>query len=106
MICARLRPRVRRVSSRALALNRATVCGAKRRLMDAPIVKLKPRNFRIRGAATALFALLTLSLRRLARNRSMPVITRSPARAVVGVAHEATAALLQFLVQYVQHRRR
>ena len=41
----------------------------------------------------------------------MPAITRSPARltahidvAVVGVAHEAMAALLQFLVQHVQHQ--
>ena len=43
-------------------------------------VKLKPRNLRTLGLATALLALLTLSLRRLARNCSMLAITRSPAR--------------------------
>src|SRR6516164_5452548 len=60
--------------------DRATVCGARRRLVFVPLVKLKPKNFRTCGAATALFALLTVSLRCLVRNSSMLVITRSPAR--------------------------
>src|SRR5271163_453760 len=98
MICPRLRPRVRRVSSRTLALKRAIACGAIRRRGSFPLVKLKPRNLRALGLATALLALLTLSLRRLVRNCSMLAITRSPARsldvAVVGVAHEAMTALL------------
>jgi hypothetical protein len=46
----------------------------------SPYVKLKPRNLRTLGLETALLALLTLSLRRLARNVSMLAITRSPAR--------------------------
>src|SRR3954465_4009411 len=45
-----------------------------------PLVKLKPRNLRLPGRATALFALLTLSLRRPVKNLSMLAITRSPAR--------------------------
>jgi hypothetical protein len=49
-------------------------CGAIRRRGCSPPVKLKPRNLRTLGLATALFALLTLSLRRLARNYSMPAI--------------------------------
>jgi len=62
-------PRVRRVISRTFALNRTTVCGASRRLRVVPPVKLKPKNFRTCGAATALFALLTFSLRRLVAAR-------------------------------------
>jgi len=46
----------------------------------ASLKVLCQRLLRARGAATALFALLTLSLRRLARNCSMLAITRSPAR--------------------------
>ncbi len=46
---------------------------------DGSLVKLKPRNLRTLGLATALLALLTLSLRRFSRNRSIPAITRSPA---------------------------
>ena len=68
-VCARLLPRVRRVISRTFALNRTTVCGASRRLRVVPPVKLKPKNFRTCGAATALFALLTFSLRRLVAAR-------------------------------------
>jgi hypothetical protein len=47
-------------------------CGAMRRRGCFPPVKLKPRNLRALGLATALLALLTLSLSRFARNRSMP----------------------------------
>ena len=71
---------VRRVSSRTLALKRASACGAMQRRGCSPYVKLKPRNLRTLGLATALLALLTFSLRRLARKFSMPAITRSPAR--------------------------
>ena len=74
-------------------------------------MKLKPRNLRTLGLATALLALLTLSLRRLARKpfdaRHHPLARPLTAHidvAVVGVAHEAMAALLQFLVQHVQHQ--
>jgi hypothetical protein len=47
----------------------------------AVLPKLKPRNLRTLGLATGLLALLTLSLRRLARNCSIP------ARRPVGCAH-------------------
>src|SRR6516225_5291735 len=109
MICVRLRPRVRRVSSRTLVLKRATACGAmRRRGASFPPVKLKPRNLRTLGLATALLALFTFSLRRLARSFSMPAIARPLAAdidiAVIGVAYEAVAAFLQLLVQHVQHQ--
>jgi hypothetical protein len=74
------RPRVRRVSSRIFALKRARACGAMRRRGSFPPVKLNPKNLRTGGLATALLDLLTVSLRRFARNRSMLAITRSPAR--------------------------
>jgi hypothetical protein len=61
---------VRRVSSRILALKRASAAGAMRRRGSFPLVKLKPRNLRTLGLAIALLALLTFSLRRLARNLS------------------------------------
>src|SRR5262249_59525994 len=64
--------------SRTLALKRASACGAMRRRGSCPAVKLKPRNLRTLGLATALLALLTFSLRRLVRNVSMLAITRSP----------------------------
>src|SRR5215813_8055976 len=109
--CVRLFPHVRRVSSRTFALKRARACGAMRRRGSFPPVKLKPKNLRTLGLATALLALLTFSLRRLARNFSMPASTRSPAFltahinvAVVGIAHEAMTAFLQFLVQHIRHQ--
>src|SRR5579864_2188631 len=70
MICARLLPQVRRVRSCTRLRNRASDCDAMRRRGCVPPVKLKPRNLRSLGRATALFALLTLSLRRLARKLS------------------------------------
>src|SRR6266487_1990367 len=78
-ICARLLPRVRRVSSLIRPRNRATAWGAMRRRGRFPYVKLKPRNLRVLGRATALLALLTFSLRRLVRNLSTLAITRAPA---------------------------
>ena len=102
---------MRRVSSRTLALKRSMACGAMRRRGCFPPVKLKPRNLRTLGLATALLALLTLSLRRLVEEL-LDALHHPLARplaahidvAVVGVAHEAMAALLQFLVQHVQHQ--
>ncbi len=80
MICARLLPRVLRVNSRTRLRKRVRDCGAMRRRGCFPFVKLKPRNLRLTGRATALFALLTFSLRRLVKNLSTLTITRSPAR--------------------------
>jgi len=51
---ARLRPRVRRVLARTVRLNRSMALGATRR--RARRVKVKPRNFRSHGPATALLA--------------------------------------------------
>src|ERR1017187_10294540 len=79
-ICARLLPRLRRVSSRSRLRNRTSDCAAMHRRGCFPFVKLTPRNLRLFGRATALFALLILSLRRLAKNLSTLAITRSPAR--------------------------
>jgi hypothetical protein len=45
-----------------------------------PDVKLKPRNLRCHGTATALFAGLSLSFNRRARKPATLAITRSPAR--------------------------
>src|SRR6267142_6827662 len=108
MACFRLTPAVRRVSARTRLTSRASACGAIRRRGSAALVKLKPRNVRAAGRATALFALLTFSLRRPVRKRSTLAMTRSPALhidiAVIGVADEAMTAPLQFLVQYVQHQ--
>src|SRR6201982_1768103 len=99
MICVRLRPRVRRVSSRTLVLKRATACGAmRRRGASFPPVKLKPRNLRTLGLATALLALFIFSLSRLARSFSMPAITRSPARLHDTRAQECTDELQDALV--------
>jgi hypothetical protein len=75
-----LTPLVRLVSSRTRSLNRFTACGAMRRLGVAVRVKLKPRNFRSQGCATALFCSFTLSLSCLLMNRVRLAITRSPAR--------------------------
>ena len=91
---------MRRVSSRTLALKRAIACGAMRRRGSVPLVKLKPRNLRTLGLATALLALLTLSLRRLVKEPfdaghhplACPLTAHIDV-AVVGVAHEAVAAL-------------
>jgi hypothetical protein len=60
-------------------LNRASACGAMRR-RGVPDVKLKPRNLRCHGTATALFAGLSLSFNRRARKPATLAITRSPAR--------------------------
>ena len=60
---ARCSPLVfRRVSSRTRSLKRSTAFGAIRRFGVSACVKLKPRNFRSNGRATALFASFTLSL--------------------------------------------
>ena len=75
-----LTPRVRRVSSRTRSLNRSTAFGAIRRFGCLRFVKLKPRNFRSHGRATALFCSFTLSLSFVVMNRVMLSITRSPAR--------------------------
>src|SRR6267142_2417507 len=53
MICARLLPRVRRVSSRTRLRNRARDCGAMRRRGCSPFVKPKPRNLRAGPEAKA-----------------------------------------------------
>ena len=73
-------------------------------------VKENPRNVRSPGRATALFALLTLSLSLVVMKRVMLAITRCPARCaadvdvtVVRLPHEAVAAPLQLPVQRVQH---
>jgi hypothetical protein len=67
-------------SSRNFSLNRVTDFCAIRRFGSRCIVKLKPRNFRSHGRATALFYWFTLSLSFVVMNRVMLVITRSPAR--------------------------
>ena len=110
-VCARLLPRVRRVISRTFALNRTTVCGASRRLRVVPPVKLKPKNFRTCGAATALFALLTFSLRRFGQEPLDAChhpfacsLTAHVDIAVISETHEAVTALLQFLVQDIKHQ--
>jgi hypothetical protein len=71
---------VRRVSCRTRLANRTSACGAIRRRGTVSLVKLKPRNLRALGRATALLAALTFSLRRLVRNCSTLAITRSSAR--------------------------
>ena len=73
-------PRVRRVSSRTRSLNRFTAFGAMRRFGEAEFVKLKPRNFRSQGSATALLDSFTFSLSCVLMNRVRLFITRSPAR--------------------------
>ena len=75
-----LTPRLRYVSSRIRSLNRSTAFGAIRRFGCRPLVKLKPRNFRSHGRATALFCWFTLSLSLSERKRVTLAITRSPAR--------------------------
>src|ERR1035441_10777292 len=57
-----LTPLVRLVSSRIRSLNRRTAFGAIRRFGSRLLVKLKPRNFRSHGRATALFCWFTWSL--------------------------------------------
>ena len=75
-----LTPRVRRVSSRTRFLKRPIAFGAIRRFGSRPLVKLKPRNFRFHGRATALFCSFTGSLSFVVRNRVRLFLTRSPAR--------------------------
>jgi hypothetical protein len=71
-----LTPLARRVISRIRRLNRSKAFGATTRLTSGPAVKLKPRNFRSYGFATALFASFTLSLSLCVMNRVMLCITR------------------------------
>ena len=54
-----LTPLARSVISRTRPLNRSRAFGAIARLILRPAVKLKPRNFRSYGRATALFAAFT-----------------------------------------------
>jgi hypothetical protein len=73
-----------------------------------PSLKLKPRNFRCCGSATALFASLTLSLSSWVMKRVMHhSLTRPFAAnvdiAVVRVANEAMSAALQLAVEVVEH---
>ncbi len=75
-----LTPRVRRVSSQTRSLSRATAWGAMRQRGCRCEVKLKPRNFRSYGCATALFVEITLSLSFNVMNRDTLAITRSPDR--------------------------
>src|SRR5271168_3175546 len=127
MACFRLTPTVRRVRACPRLVNRASACGAIRRRGSASPVKLKPRNLRA-GRATALFALLTFSLRCLVRKRSTLAMTLlslskgprpralhvdvavvSPrVRALrgprTGSTDKAMAAPLQFPVQHVPHQ--
>ncbi len=79
IICSRLIPRVRRVSSRILCLQRSRTFGAMRRFGSWLVLKLKPKNFRSAGRATALLASFTLSLSRRVSKRVPFVITRCPA---------------------------
>ncbi len=80
---SRLTPRLRHVSSRTRCLNRARALGAIRRLGSRSQVKLKPRNFRLGGLATALFAWFTWSLSRCVMKPLILSTTRCPARAVI-----------------------
>jgi hypothetical protein len=57
MLFARLR-----VRSRTSALKRSSAFGAMRRFGVEFAVKLKPRNLRVHGRATALFSSFTVSL--------------------------------------------
>ena len=63
-------------------MNRASALGAMRRFGSRFRVKLKPRNFRSSGLATALFCWFTLSLSRWVMNRVTLSITRCPARSL------------------------
>ena len=71
-----LTPLALRVISRVRCLNRSSDFGAIVRLMSGPTVKLKPRNFRSCGRATALFVSFTLSLSFCVMKREMLSITR------------------------------
>src|SRR5450759_5238679 len=74
-----LTPFARPVISRIRDLNRSKAFGAITRLTSGPAVKLKPRNFRSCGRATALFASFTLSLSSCVMNRVMrPHVGRRP----------------------------
>lgn len=72
--------RVRRVSSRTFRLQRNRALGAMRRF--ALLVKLKPRNFRSCGRATALLASLIVSLTRRHRKPVTLCMTRFPVRSL------------------------
>src|ERR1035438_9245724 len=62
-------PRIRPVSFLTFCLKRSRALTAMRRFGSCALVKLKPRNLRTAGRATALFVSLTLSLsRRMAGN--------------------------------------
>ena len=66
----------RRVMSRIRALKRVNAGGAIARFGFGPSVKLKPRNFRCCGRATALLASFTWSLSFCVMNRVMLSLTR------------------------------
>src|SRR5260370_15155093 len=75
MICSRLITSVRCVSSRTFCLQRSRTFGALRRFGSLLRLKLNPRNFRVSGRATALFASFTLSFSRRVRKRVTFLIT-------------------------------
>jgi hypothetical protein len=81
-LSSRLTPRLRRVSSRTRCFIRTLALGAIRRFGFQSQVKLKPRNFRSCGLATALFSLFTFSLSFCTMKRVTLSITRCPARAL------------------------
>jgi hypothetical protein len=74
----RLTPRVCRVRFRTRRLNRRSAWGAMR-LWRPSLARLKPRNDRSAGRATALLAALTVSRSLRVRKRATLAITRSPA---------------------------
>ena len=73
---SKLTPLARRVISRTFVLNRLRAVGAIARATVGAAEKVKPRNVRSCGRATALFDALTVSLSRVARNRVTRSITR------------------------------
>ena len=90
-------------------LNRSSDFGAIVRLMSGPAVKLKPRNFRSCGRATALFASFTLSLSFCVMKREMlhHPLTRAFAAnvnvTVVRITNKAVSSALQLPVELVEH---
>jgi len=94
-------------------LREASTTRAPRELPNlcVPPVKLKPRNLRTLGLATALFALLILSFEAFfkelldTRQHSFAcLLTAHIDVTVIGITHKAVAAFLQFLVQLIQHQ--
>ena len=76
IVAFRLTLFARRVISRIRHLKRSRALGAIARLTSGSFVKLKPRNFRCCGRATALFVSFTLGLSLCAMKRVMLSITR------------------------------